>query len=153
NKARQVLNAKIGLHVCGGNARRKRVYFTKYDDLAAAFSATQIDQVSLEYCTLSYNMLTLWDKCHFNGEFAVGVIDQRSDTMEMPEVVAEGTRPVLEYSIRNDCRWHPNVDFSTFHSISRAANWARWWTAPAICAPRDRRRTRLPLERATDLER
>jgi 5-methyltetrahydropteroyltriglutamate--homocysteine methyltransferase len=42
-------------------------------------------------------MLTLWDKWHFQGEFAVGVIDQRSDTMETPEVVAERTRPVLEY--------------------------------------------------------
>jgi 5-methyltetrahydropteroyltriglutamate--homocysteine methyltransferase len=97
NKAREGLKAKIGLHVCGGNARRKRVYFTKYDDLTAALSAAQIDQVSLEYCTLSYNMLTLWDRWHFQGEFAVGVIDQRSDTMETPEVIAHRTRPVLEY--------------------------------------------------------
>jgi 5-methyltetrahydropteroyltriglutamate--homocysteine methyltransferase len=97
NKAREGLKAKIGLHVCGGNARRKRVYFAKYDDLAAAFAAARIDQVSLEYCTLSYNMLTLWDKWDFQGEFAVGVIDQRSDTMETPEVVAERTQPVLEY--------------------------------------------------------
>jgi 5-methyltetrahydropteroyltriglutamate--homocysteine methyltransferase len=97
NKARQGLNAKIGLHVCGGNARRKRVYFSKYDGLAPAFAAARIDQVSLEYCTLSYNMLTLWDKWDFQGEFAAGVIDQRSDTMETPEVVAERTRPVLEY--------------------------------------------------------
>jgi 5-methyltetrahydropteroyltriglutamate--homocysteine methyltransferase len=97
NKAREGLKAKIGLHVCGGNARRKRVYFTKYDDLAAAFAAARIDQVSLEFCTLSYNMLALWDKWHFKGDFAVGVIDQRSDAMESPEVVAERTRPVLEY--------------------------------------------------------
>jgi 5-methyltetrahydropteroyltriglutamate--homocysteine methyltransferase len=99
NKAGEGLNVKIGLHVCGGNARRKRVYFTKYDDLAAAFSAARIDQVSLEYCTLNYNMLTLWEKWHFQGEFAVGVIDQRSDMMETPEVVAQRTRPVLEYFV------------------------------------------------------
>jgi 5-methyltetrahydropteroyltriglutamate--homocysteine methyltransferase len=41
SKARQGLKARIGLHVCGGNARRKRVYFAKYDDLAAAFAAAQ----------------------------------------------------------------------------------------------------------------
>ncbi len=28
---------RIGLHVCGGNPRRKRIYFTKYTDLAPAF--------------------------------------------------------------------------------------------------------------------
>ena len=28
---------RVGLHVCGGNPRRKRVYFTKYIDLRAGF--------------------------------------------------------------------------------------------------------------------
>jgi 5-methyltetrahydropteroyltriglutamate--homocysteine methyltransferase len=97
NRATQGLNVKIGLHVCGGNARRKRVYFTRYDDLADAFARARIDQVSLEYCTLSYNMLTLWDKWKFKGEFAVGVVDQRSDDIESPEVIGQRTRPVLEY--------------------------------------------------------
>ena len=97
NRAAAGLGVKVGLHVCGGNARRRRVYFTRYDDLAEAFSAAQIHQVSLEHCTLSYNMLTLWDKWKFKGEFAIGVIDQRSDAMETPEVVAERTIPVMEY--------------------------------------------------------
>jgi 5-methyltetrahydropteroyltriglutamate--homocysteine methyltransferase len=97
NRAAKGLNIKIGLHVCGGNPRRKRVYFTKYDDLLKGFTTAKVDQVSLEYCTLSYNMLTLWDKWKFKGEFAVGVIDQRSDEMETPEVIAKRARPVLEY--------------------------------------------------------
>ena len=91
------LDVKIGLHVCGGNPRRKRVYFTRYDDLVEGFRRVKIDQASLEYCTLSYNMLTLWDKWKFQGEFAVGVVDQRSDAIESPETVAQRTRPVLEY--------------------------------------------------------
>jgi 5-methyltetrahydropteroyltriglutamate--homocysteine methyltransferase len=97
NRASQGLNIKIGLHVCGGNARRKRVYFTKYDDLATAFAKTRIDQISLEYCTLNYNMLTLWSQWNFRGEFAVGVIDQRSDDFESAELVAQRVRPVLDY--------------------------------------------------------
>jgi 5-methyltetrahydropteroyltriglutamate--homocysteine methyltransferase len=97
NRAAEGLNIKIGLHVCGGNPRRKRVYFTKYDDLVKGFATAKVDQVSLEHCTLSYNMLTLWDKWKFKGEFAVGVIDQRSDEMETPEVIAKRVRPVLEY--------------------------------------------------------
>ena len=97
NRALEGLDARIGLHVCGGNPRRKRVYFTHYDDLVEGFRRVKIDQVSLEYCTLNYNMLTLWDKWKFPGEFAVGVVDQRSDVIESPETVAERTRPVLDY--------------------------------------------------------
>jgi 5-methyltetrahydropteroyltriglutamate--homocysteine methyltransferase len=97
NRASEGLDVKIGLHVCGGNARRKRVYFTKYDDLVAAFAKARIDQVSLEYCTLGYNMLTLWNQWKFQGEFAVGVIDQRGDDFETPELVAQRVRPVLDY--------------------------------------------------------
>jgi 5-methyltetrahydropteroyltriglutamate--homocysteine methyltransferase len=97
NRAAEGLNVKIGLHVCGGNPRRKRVYFTRYDDLAEAFRKAKIHQVSLEHCTLGYNMLTLWDKWEFKGEFAVGVIDQRSDDMESPELVAKRTKPALDY--------------------------------------------------------
>src|SRR2546426_1160116 len=40
---------RVGLHVCGGNPRRKRVYFTKYTDLVPAFSKVKIDEVSLEH--------------------------------------------------------------------------------------------------------
>jgi len=97
NRASEGLNVKIGLHVCGGNPRRKRVYFTRYDDLVEGFRRVKIDQASLEYCTLGYNMLTLWEKWKFPGEFAVGVVDQRSDAIESPETVAQRTRPVLEY--------------------------------------------------------
>ncbi len=97
NRAIEGLGVKIGLHVCGGNARRKRVYFTPYADLAKALESAKIDQVSLEYCTLDYNMLTLWDRWRFKGEFAVGVVDQRSDAIESPETIAERTRPVLKY--------------------------------------------------------
>jgi len=97
NRTIEGLNVKIGLHVCGGNPRRKRVYFTRYDELSEGFKLAKIDQVSLEYCTLSYNMLTLWEKWKFGGEFAVGVVDQRSDDIESPETVAQRARPVLNY--------------------------------------------------------
>jgi 5-methyltetrahydropteroyltriglutamate--homocysteine methyltransferase len=42
-------------------------------------------------------MLTLWDRWRFKGEFAVGVVDQRSDAIESPETIAERTRPALKY--------------------------------------------------------
>jgi len=97
NRAVEGLGVKIGLHVCGGNARRKRVYFTPYADLAKAFASAKIDQVSLECCTLDYDMLTLWDRWRFKGEFAVGVVDQRSDAIESPQTIAEHARSVLKY--------------------------------------------------------
>jgi 5-methyltetrahydropteroyltriglutamate--homocysteine methyltransferase len=97
NQATANLKVKVGLHVCGGNPRRKRVFFTHYHDLADAFAIAKIDQISLEYCTLDYNMLTLWEKWKFDGEFAAGVIDQRGDEIESSQVVARRTRPILDY--------------------------------------------------------
>jgi len=87
--------ARIGLHVCGGNPRRKRVYFTRYHDLVPAFSKVKIDEVSLEHCTLSYDLMTLWDLWDFKGDLALGVIDQRSDEIETTEIIRKRIEPAL----------------------------------------------------------
>lgn len=88
---------RIGLHVCGGNPRRKRVYFTKYTDLAEAFKKVPVDELMLEHCTLSYNMLELFDSYDFKGDLAIGVIDQRSDELESLEEIQERIKPALKY--------------------------------------------------------
>lgn len=88
---------RVGLHVCGGNPRRKRVYFTKYTDIAEAFKKVPIDEVMLEHCTLDYNMLELFDVWDFQGDLAIGVIDQRSDELESVEKIHERLKPALEY--------------------------------------------------------
>jgi 5-methyltetrahydropteroyltriglutamate--homocysteine methyltransferase len=88
---------RVGLHVCGGNPRRKRVYFTKYTDLAPAFRKARIDEVVLEHCTLGYNLMDLWKLWDFRGDLALGVIDQRSDVIETPEVIHKRVQPALEY--------------------------------------------------------
>lgn len=89
--------ARIGLHVCGGNPRRKRVYFTRYHDLVPAFAKVKINEVSLEHCTLSYDLMTLWELWKFKGDLALGVIDQRSDEIETPEVIKERLAPAQEF--------------------------------------------------------
>jgi 5-methyltetrahydropteroyltriglutamate--homocysteine methyltransferase len=86
---------RIGLHVCGGNPRRKRVYFTKYTDLAPAFRRAHIQEVLLEYCTLGYDGLELWDRWDFRGTIGLGVIDQRSDEIETTEVIGRRLAPAL----------------------------------------------------------
>jgi 5-methyltetrahydropteroyltriglutamate--homocysteine methyltransferase len=88
---------RFGLHVCGGNPHRKRVYFGKYTDMVEGFSKLNIDEVSLEHCTLHYNLMELWEKWDYKGDLMLGVIDQRSDEIETPEVIWERTRPALEY--------------------------------------------------------
>ncbi|MDA3616143.1 hypothetical protein [Polluticaenibacter yanchengensis] len=88
---------RIGLHVCGGNPRRKRVYFTKYTDLAEAFKRVPVDELMLEHCTLSYNMLELFDTWDFKGDLAIGVIDQRSDELESVEEIGKRLEPALAY--------------------------------------------------------
>ncbi len=88
---------RVGLHVCGGNPRRKRVYFTKYTDLVPAFSRAKIDEVSLEHCTLSYDLMDLWKFWNFKGDLALGVIDQRSDTIETVDVIRKRVEPALKH--------------------------------------------------------
>ena len=88
---------RIGLHVCGGNPRRKRVYFTRYTDLVPAFKKAKIHEVSLEHCTLGYDLMDLWKVWNFSGDLALGVIDQRSDDIETSEVIWERVQPALEY--------------------------------------------------------
>jgi 5-methyltetrahydropteroyltriglutamate--homocysteine methyltransferase len=88
---------KFGLHVCGGNPRRKRIYFTKYTDIVPAFHTVHIDEVSLEHCTLSYDLMELWKQWPFQGDLALGVIDQRSDAIETPEIIRERLKPALAY--------------------------------------------------------
>jgi len=97
NQVSNGLGVKIGLHVCCGNARRKRAYTTRYHDLVEAFRTARIDQVVLEHCTLDYDMMTLWDMWDFRGEFAVGVIDQRRDDVETTPDIAARTAPALKY--------------------------------------------------------
>src|SRR5690606_19981552 len=87
----------VGLHVCRGNPRRKREYFTKHIDLVEAFKAVPIDEVMLEHCTLSYNMLELFDIWDFKGDLAIGVIDQRSDALESIEEIRQRLKPALDY--------------------------------------------------------
>jgi 5-methyltetrahydropteroyltriglutamate--homocysteine methyltransferase len=88
---------RVGLHVCGGNPRRKRVYFTKYTDLVPAFTKAKIDEVSLEHCTLSYDLMDLWKLWQFKGDLALGVIDQRSDVIETVDVVRQRVEPALKH--------------------------------------------------------
>jgi 5-methyltetrahydropteroyltriglutamate--homocysteine methyltransferase len=88
---------RVGLHVCGGNPRRKRVYFTKYTDLVPAFRTVNIDEVSLEHCTLSYDLMDLWKQWKFKGDLALGVIDQRSDELETTEVIRRRVEPALKH--------------------------------------------------------
>lgn len=88
---------RVGLHVCGGNPRRKRIYFTQYTDLVRAFRAVAIDEVSLEHCTLSYDLMELWKQWKFAGDLALGVIDQRSDDLETTEVIRNRVEPALKH--------------------------------------------------------
>ena len=92
-----LLPVRVALHVCGGNPRRKRIYFTKYTDLVPAFRTVKIDEVVLEHCTLSYDLMDLWKQWNFKGDLALGVFDQRSDAIETPQIVRDRAKPALEY--------------------------------------------------------
>ena len=88
---------KFNLHICGGNAHRKRGFFGRYTDMIEAFKILKVDEIHLEHCSLHYNMLDIFKEWKFNGSISAGVIDQRIDDTETVEQIEKYTEPLLEY--------------------------------------------------------
>ena len=93
----QFPNVKFNLHVCGGNAHRKRGFFGKYTDMLPAFKKLKIDEIHLEHCSLHYTMLDVFKEWDFKGKISLGVIDQRIDSTESSEDIIKAIKPALEY--------------------------------------------------------
>jgi 5-methyltetrahydropteroyltriglutamate--homocysteine methyltransferase len=93
----QFPNVKFNLHICGGNAHRKRGFFGKYTDMISSFKKLKINEVHLEHCSLHYTMLDIFKEWNFSGSLSAGVIDQRIDETETFEEVHEYTKPLLNY--------------------------------------------------------
>ena len=92
---------KFNLHICGGNAHRKRGFFGRYTDMIEAFKILKVDEIHLEHCSLHYNMLDIFKEWNFQGSISAGVIDQRIDDVETVEQVKKYTEPLLEYFTPN----------------------------------------------------
>ena len=93
----QFPGVKFNLHICGGNAHRKRGYFGRYTDMIDAFKILNIDEIHLEHCSLHYTMLDIFKEWNFQGSISAGIIDQRIDAIETIEQVEKYTEPLLEY--------------------------------------------------------
>tara|TARA_B100001939_G_C16917531_1_gene607654 strand:- start:311 stop:1348 length:1038 start_codon:yes stop_codon:yes gene_type:complete len=89
-------NLHFSLHICGGNAHRKRGYFGKYQDMLDGLKKLNVHELHLEHCTLHYNMLDVFDLYKFDGILSFGVIDQRSDDLEDVNTIHKRIEPVLE---------------------------------------------------------
>jgi len=89
-------NMYFSLHICGGNAHRKRGYFGKYDEMLTGLKKLKVHELHLEHCTLHYKMLDVFDLYEFNGILSFGVVDQRSDEIESTELIHERIQPVYE---------------------------------------------------------
>ena len=90
-------NVKFNLHICGGNAHRKRGFFGRYTDMIASFKKLKINEIHLEHCSLHYPMLDIFKEWDFNGALSAGVIDQRIDNTETFDDIHENTKPILNY--------------------------------------------------------
>ena len=89
-------NLHFSLHICGGNAHRKRGYFGKYTEMIDGLKKLKVHELHLEHCTLHYDMLEIFNHYDFKGILSFGVIDQRTDELESTELVQERIKPVLE---------------------------------------------------------
>lgn len=90
-------DVKFNLHVCGGNAHRKRGFFGRYTDMIPSFKKLKIDEIHLEHCSLHYTMLDVFKEWDFNGKISLGVIDQRINTTETSDDILKAIEPALKY--------------------------------------------------------
>ena len=90
-------NVNFNLHVCGGNAHRKRGFFGKYTDMIEAFKKLNVHEIHLEHCSLHYKMLDVFNDWNFDGKISLGVIDQRIDNTETEDDIINAVKPALEY--------------------------------------------------------
>ena len=90
-------NVKFNLHICGGNAHRKRGFFGRYTDMITSFKKLKINEIHLEHCSLHYPMLDIFKEWDFNGALSAGVVDQRIDTTETFDDIHENTKLILNY--------------------------------------------------------
>ena len=88
---------KFNLHICGGNAHRKRGFFGRYTEMINAFKKLNIDEIHLEHCSLHYPMLDIFKEWDFKGSLSAGVVDQRIDETESVEEVEKFTQPLLKF--------------------------------------------------------
>jgi len=94
---RQFPSVYFGLHICGGNAHRRRGYFGRYTDMVDGLKKLAVDELHLEHCTLHYNMLDTFEDWDYKGNLSFGVVDQRSDEIETVEKIHDRIRPVVEH--------------------------------------------------------
>tara|TARA_B100000029_G_C17592000_1_gene962830 strand:- start:2526 stop:3554 length:1029 start_codon:yes stop_codon:yes gene_type:complete len=92
---------EFNLHVCGGNAHRKRGFFGRYTDMINAFKKLKIDEIHLEHCSMHYKMLNIFDEWKFNGRISLGVIDQRIDDIESKQDIINAINPARKYFSKN----------------------------------------------------
>ena len=90
-------NVEFNLHICGGNAHRKRGFFGKYTDMIQALKILNVDEIHLEHCSLHYKMLDVFNHWKFKGKISLGVIDQRIDDIETEENIRNAVLPALKY--------------------------------------------------------
>ena len=93
----QFPSVSFNLHVCGGNAHRKRGFFGKYTDMIDAFKILKVNEIHLEHCSLHYKMLDVFNDWNFDGKVSLGVIDQRIDSIETEEDIVKAIKPALDY--------------------------------------------------------
>ncbi len=86
----------FSVHICGGNAHRRRGYFGKYTDMIDGLKKLKAHELHLEHCTLHYDMLEIFNHYEFKGILSFGVVDQRTDEIETVEEIHKRIKPVLE---------------------------------------------------------
>ena len=107
---------RLGLHVCRGNWTRdeRAALAGDYRPLLPLLQAVEVGTLFLELCTPRAGELDVLREVPADRRLAVGVVNQKLDEVESPEVIAARARRAIEIFGAERVLLTPDCGFATF---------------------------------------
>jgi len=108
--------AELGIHVCRGNWSRREESLLRgdYAPLIPYFEEMKVDQFVLEFATQRAGELAVFESASRIKGLGLGVVNPRSDDVEMPEKIVAKVREATRYFDPTHIYLNPDCGFGTF---------------------------------------
>jgi len=111
-----ISGVKFGVHVCRGNWSRREDVLLKgnYGPLLPYLMQMKVDQLVLEFATPRAGELEVFKEYANEKEIGLGVVNPRTDEVELPEEIIARVKQLLKFYDRAKVYLNPDCGFGTF---------------------------------------